>query len=1366
MAEKDLPILIGWKEIGAYLNCSPSTAMRRVDDGLPVFRVGGSVRAFADDIDRWLEGERLRKLEAATEADPASPGIVVEDTNLLEAVSTLTRDKKARRYAVIPLGIDTSELERIESRLLRAEEKYRWLVETVPAWIWETDAAGEITYSNVASVDILGYRPEELRGFTPQEFLISPKDAEKCAAAIGRLQSRLEVVRDMQCRYLHRDGSEIWLETDAEPIFDAHGQFKGIRGISRDVTARRRAEEALRASEEKFRTLSDNVPVGIYRTTADPKGLILSANPAFARMFGYDEPASVIGQRVVDFYADPACRDEFVEAIAHTGSVQDYEARLKRKGGEEFWASISARAVPGDDGKIAHIDGVMEDVTARREAEDKIREQNEFLNTVLSSLTHSFYVINVADYKVLLANEAAMVRGVREGGTCYELTHMRTEPCNTAEHPCPLRKVVDTRQPVTVEHVHYHEGCGPRIYEIHAHPIFDERGDVVQIIEYSLDITARKNAERDLRLTQFSVDRSADAAFWVGPDGRFLYVNDAACRSLGYTCDELRAMGVPDIDPEFPAEAWPDHWKEVAERGSFSFESRHQAKDGRIFPVEITVNYLEFEGREYNFAFARDVTDRKGAEEALRESEERYRVLFEGGNDAVYVFTLRGDGTPSTFVEVNDEACRRLGYSAAELHRLTPADLVPPERREAAAEKISQLVKEKVLIFEWVHLRKDGTEIPVEISSHLFEFRGEPTVISVVRDITERMRAEKALRESGELYRNLVETSADSISFVDLNGNVVIMNGPGAALLGFDKPEEVVGRNVLEFAARDEDREGAAADLRKILEGATIANVSYDVRRKDGSTFAAESSASLIRDGDGAPTGFIAVTRDITERKAAEEALRASEEKLRRLVEHSYDGVVLMDEGGTIIEYNAAHERITGVPRDEALGRPIWDALHRASPPETRTPENYKELKNMIAGFLATGEAPWLRHPLEAVAVRPDGERRIIEQLVFPIRTEKGFMAGTVTRDITDFKRTEEALRESEAYLRAAMDNLPFDLFALDETGRYTLANAALREQWGNIVGRRPEDFAPDEATLALWHDNNRRALTGEVIQEEVSFTIRGEERFFYNVISPIYAGDEIRGLLGVNVDITARKRAEEALRERETLLHTVIANAPVALYAYDRDGTVTLCEGQACYATGYGPGELVGVNVFEKFGPEAPVARPLRRALDGEKVEILLTASNDRLFEARYTPVYNKDGAVVGALAVGTDVTEGRRSEEKLRVTEATLREILNAVSEGLSFTDPEETIVLASREFASALGFEPAELEGKSLADFTTPKKLAQMRAETEKRRRGESSTYRTALRHKNGSLLNFTVHCSPLFADDGTFLGTFAKVVPDPP
>lgn len=150
-----------------------------------------------------------------------------------------------------------------------------------------------------------------------------------------------------------------------------------------------------------------------------------------------------------------------------------------------------------------------------------------------------------------------------------------------------------------------------------------ERTSDLHTINESLrqEISHRKQKEEALQLTQFSVDHSIDAAFWIGPDARFLYVNDQACRSLGYSRDELLMMSVHDIDPDFPQSVWSDHWKRIKQEGTIVLASRHQTKDGKIFPVEVSVNFLEFQGKEYSCAFTRDLTERKKSELALEQAQ-------------------------------------------------------------------------------------------------------------------------------------------------------------------------------------------------------------------------------------------------------------------------------------------------------------------------------------------------------------------------------------------------------------------------------------------------------------------------------------------------------------------------------------------------------------------------------------------------------------------------------------------------------------------------------------------------------------------------------------------------------------------------
>ncbi len=156
--------------------------------------------------------------------------------------------------------------------------------------------------------------------------------------------------------------------------------------------------------------------------------------------------------------------------------------------------------------------------------------------------------------------------------------------------------------------------------------LFQEVRDDVGFALRSLELEQKRcQTEKALKMAQFSLDHAADAIFWIGPSAQFYYANEAACRSLGYTREELLSLTVSDIDPLFPAEKWPAHWQELKERGSLSFESTHRRKNGTTFPVEIRTNYLEFEDREYNFASARDITERKQADEEREKLEAQLR---------------------------------------------------------------------------------------------------------------------------------------------------------------------------------------------------------------------------------------------------------------------------------------------------------------------------------------------------------------------------------------------------------------------------------------------------------------------------------------------------------------------------------------------------------------------------------------------------------------------------------------------------------------------------------------------------------------------------------------------------------------------
>ncbi len=273
----------------------------------------------------------------------------------------------------------------------------------------------------------------------------------------------------------------------------------------------------------------------------------------------------------------------------------------------------------------AFCNTAVDDITHRSEMEETIRRSGAFLQTVIDAIPDVLLVIGT-DYRIVLANRAAreMAGGIDPtiDLTCHRLSHHRDLPCAGKDEPCPLCQVITSKVPVTVMHTHYGADGRECFVEVTAAPVVNKAGEVSYIIEACRDVTDQVRLERTLRLTQFSVDRAGDAVFWLGPDSRFFYANARACRHLGYSREELLSMTVHDVDPNFPAEVWPKHWEELKQRGSLTFESEHRTKDGGLVPVEITVNHLEFEGKEYNCAFVRDITDRKRAEESLQKAHD------------------------------------------------------------------------------------------------------------------------------------------------------------------------------------------------------------------------------------------------------------------------------------------------------------------------------------------------------------------------------------------------------------------------------------------------------------------------------------------------------------------------------------------------------------------------------------------------------------------------------------------------------------------------------------------------------------------------------------------------------------------------
>ena len=969
----------------------------------------------------------------------------------------------------------------------------------------------------------------------------------------------------------------------------------------------------------------------------------------------------------------------------------DVSYRLRLPDGEYRWIRSVGRAVRDADGNPVRMVGSNSDITGQKSAELESERLREAVDNAAEGLAiydeRERFVYANKRYRELFPEVADLMTP----GTGREDIHRAyfasgALPGAVGREEEFIDEIRRTGSSSVVAELQLADGSWIKRSE---HKLPDGG-----IIVARTDITAIKRREQALTESEARF-RSIfeDAAFGIviaDLNGDVIRCNPALMRMLGYQPGELDGKPYsfyahPDDIAEYSALSERMLHGEVA---AFKLETRFIRKDGTTLWANITDSLVGDDDTQARFRYAmiEDITERKEARREKEISEEKYRQLFDNAYDSIFVV----DAYDLSFIDVNDNAASRLGYSKEEMRRLRLPDIYPPETDTSMRAITRQFLDRGEIKFEAVHVGKDGGQMPVEVTARRLSIGGRSIIQCFVRDITERKTADETLSETQAQLLNAQKMAHLGSWEFDYVRKSMTVSDELFSILGIAR-EEFDGRQstFLNFVHPD-DREELSRQVRALKDGKDL-ECTYRLQRPDGGERVVHVQGTVTRKIDGVPSQSRGFIQDITERKRAEDALRESgtrlseSQRIGRLGSWTWDG-----ETGDL-RWSDEHYRLFQI---EPIGRKIThDEFFARVHPDDR---------EELAGTIETARETGAFRPVEYRIVLPGGKTRYIRAWSEGPRdgdTNLVPMHG-VAQDITNIKREAEAKRAVENRLIAILDNMPVSVVQKDSAGRYVYVNPALlrnsRYTRAEMIGKTARDLYPDLADDFEAKDRMVRDSRSAVQFEYTQRAAEDDRQFLMTKFPLIGPGGEIEFIVSMETDITERKRAEAALTASEERLRLITDNLPAFVAYVDAAGRYQFANKFFADWFERPVDEIVGHKIEDVVGSEnyAMISERHDRALRGETVtragDVKSVGQQTGHFLAQYVPDRGPDDAVRGYYVLSQNITELKRTEDELRTSEARLNEAQRIGNIGSWDLDVETGTETLSAECCRILDFE----------------------------------------------------------------------------
>lgn len=1157
-------------------------------------------------------------------------------------------DSFGNRTGHTSIGIDVTARRKAEENLAF----HSLLLSEVNDAVFSSDSNFMINYWNNAAEKMFGWTKEEALGKNSGD-LLKPK-VEGSSRDKERLKLREAGQWNGEVQYIRKNGTYISTEVNSTVLRDTNFNDKGNLVVARDITERQQVQEELKKSEQLYRAIGESIDYGIW--VCDANGKNIYASESYLNLVGItQEQCSEFG------WGDTLHPDDVEKTISawkecvRTGGNWSIEHRFRGVDGE--WHPILARGIPIRDekGNITMWAGINLDISSLKTAEQALLKSQERFRLALKNAP-----IGVSIQDKNLVYQWAYNQRSRSPEEIIGKTDADLFAAEDLVWLTPLKKkILETGKEENVEK--WLTSNGKRFFlKIHYEPILNVNGEIIGIGGATIDLTDRKLTEDKLKESEAwlsaSISSMATGIILYGKDTKAVHMNETAKKLLpeelffSSTIDERTRTikWVTEAGKPFPPEDIPVKRAFKGETTNniilcASFNDRNLWISANAAPI------LSADGEILGVVTSfLDITDNKNAEIALRMSEERLRVTLASIGDAVMSFDTLG-----RVAFLNPVAAMLTGWNQEDAKGLPVEKVfkIVNELTQVPAEDIvSRVLSEGKVIALANHtalISKNGTQIPIEDSAApILDRKGKINgVVLVFHDVTQKRLAQEALRKSEERFRTAFEKGAIPMGITSVDTKFIEVNPALCSMLGYSE-SELIGHSYIEFTHPDDISENLEK-TKPLYSDGQLFRMEKRYVRKDGTIVWTDINSAAVTDLNGKPLYVITHMQDITMRKQAEDLLHKSEERYRQMFDkHHAIGLLIEPETGAIIDANSAALKYYGYTYEQICSLKISDI--NQLPPDEVEAEQQKAIAEQRNHFI-------FPHRLA------NGEERLVEVYSSPLYTNERQLLYSIIHDITERKRVEEALKESEETLWSVLNATQESIYMFDKEGMITMSNRVGLERkqsadQNELLGHHFSEFLPANVAKIRQTKLNEVFKTGKPVE----FEDERDGRIYHHNFFPVFKDNSVSYVVNYSTDITDRKRAADKLRESEERLRVIAESLPVMISIFRiSDSTFSFVNEYHEIAFGYKKGSLLNKRVpdiFYSSEDRESLSRILRESGKVTNKEYKVKRKDDSSFWIMTSIQSTIYGNEPSYLVASIDITETKRTQEQLLQLNRTL--------------------------------------------------------------------------------------------------------------